>query len=152
MKYKASEWPSWCIDDESKDSFINQVRDREGTELDSTKIQENPGMRFIAKLLLNSLWGKLGQNPEKRQVEIIHDYNSYWKRLTDDSILITSEIMVNDNTMLLQWKTRDEKLENGPNTSLAVASFVTSYARLESYKMMREGKKHPERISFVLRH
>ena len=106
LKYEASGWPSWCVDDESKDSFINQVRDREGTELDSTKIQENPGMRFIAKLLLNSLWGKLGQNPEKRQVEIIHDYNSYWKRLTDDSILITSEIMVNDNTMLLQWKIR----------------------------------------------
>jgi len=59
-------------------------------------------MRFVSKLLLNSLWGKLGQNLEKKQVEIIHDYDSYWKKLTDNSIEVKSEIMITDNAMLLQ--------------------------------------------------
>jgi len=95
-------------------------------------------MRFISKLLLNSLWGKLGQSSEKKLIEIIYDYDSYWKKLTDDSIEIKSEIMVTDNTMLLHWKATEKNLEYGSNTSLAVASFVTSYARLELYKEIQE--------------
>ena len=141
IKHEASGWPHWCNDENSKNQFIQQVKEREDIQLDKEKIKKNPGMRFISKLLLNSLWGKLGQNPEKKQVEMIHDYDSYWKKLTDSSIEIKSEVMVTDNAMLLQWKEREENLEYGPNTSLAVASFVTSYARLELYKMMIEVEK-----------
>ena len=28
------------------------------------ELKQNPGLRFIAKLCLNSLWGKFGQNPK----------------------------------------------------------------------------------------
>ncbi|XP_074596508.1 uncharacterized protein LOC141851659 [Brevipalpus obovatus] len=138
IKHESSGWPQWCTDDGSKADFLKQVKERECIELDSGNMIKNPALRFIAKLLLNSLWGKLAQNPDKKRVEIIHNYDSYIKKLNDNQIKITSEIMVNDNTLLLQWKSRDEFLEYGPNTSLAVASFVTSYARIELFNKMIE--------------
>ncbi|XP_074604063.1 uncharacterized protein LOC141857463 [Brevipalpus obovatus] len=131
IKHEASGWPSWCVDDVSKKAYLDQVIEREGAELNPANISKNPALRFMAKLLLNSLWGKLAQNPDKKKVQIITNYDSYFKKLTDDKIKITSEVMVNDNTILLQWKNIEESLEYGPNTSLSVASFVTSYARLE---------------------
>ncbi|XP_074596429.1 uncharacterized protein LOC141857628 [Brevipalpus obovatus] len=138
IKHESSGWPQWCTDEGSKERFIQDVMDREDIKLDESNIMKNPALRFIAKLLLNSLWGKLAQSPDKKRVEIIHDYDSYMKKLTDNQIRITSEIMVNDNTLLLQYKSRDEFLEYGSNTSLAVASFVTSYARLELFNYMKE--------------
>ena len=92
----------------------------------------------MSKLVLNSLWGKLAQNPDKKKVEIIHTYDSYWNKITDDSVRVLSEIMVNDNTLLLQWKNKQENLEYGPNTAHALAAFVTSYARLVLYEKMEE--------------
>ncbi|XP_074604056.1 uncharacterized protein LOC141857457 [Brevipalpus obovatus] len=136
IKHEASGWPQWCVDEVPKTFYLQQVKDRKGIKLDSDNIRKNPALRFIAKLLLNSLWGKLAQNPDKKRVEIIHNYDSYWKKLTDDEIKIVSEVMINDNTLLLQWKNREESLDYGPNTSLAVASFVTSYARLELFEKM----------------
>ncbi|XP_074602569.1 uncharacterized protein LOC141856202 [Brevipalpus obovatus] len=138
IKHEASGWPSWCEDDVSKKAYLDQVIEREGAELNPANISKNPALRFMAKLLLNSLWGKLAQNPDKKKVEIITDYNSYFKKLTDDKIRITSEVMVNDNTILLQWKNIEESLEYGPNTSLSVASFVTSYAHLELLDRMMQ--------------
>jgi len=95
----------------------------------------------MAKLLLNSLWGKLAQSPDKKKVDIIHTYDSYWNKITDDGARILSEIMINDNTLVLQWKDKQENLSYGPNTSLAVAAFVTSYARLVLYEKMEEVEK-----------
>lgn len=136
IKYESSGWPHWCSDEESKKLFIQRVKERDGIDLNSEKMIKNPALRFMAKLLLNSLWGKLAQNPDKKIVEIIHDYDTYWRKLTDEDIQVTSEIMVNDNTLLMQWKKKDELLEYGLNTSLAVASFVTSHARLELFNRM----------------
>lgn len=34
---------------------------REGIQLDRDNIAKNPALRSIAKLLLNSFWGKFGQ-------------------------------------------------------------------------------------------
>ena len=36
---------------------------------------KNKGLRAIAKLCLNSPWGKFGQNPDIENVEYIHDWN-----------------------------------------------------------------------------
>lgn len=136
IKHESSGWPHWCTDATSKKYFIQQVKDREGIELDPNNMVRNPALRFIAKLFLNSLWGKLAQNPDKKKTEIIHNYDSYFRKITDDQIEIVSEIMVNDKTLIPQWKNKEETLEYGRNTSLAIASFVTSYARLELYHKM----------------
>ena len=62
LKTEASGWPSSCTDDQKKQAFIEEFKNREGVDLDPEKMEKNPGMRFIAKLMLNSFWGKLDKD------------------------------------------------------------------------------------------
>jgi len=46
-------------------------------DIELGELKENPGLRFIAKICLNSLWGKFGQNPKVKHSEYIdNDRNS----------------------------------------------------------------------------
>ena len=47
---------------------LDDYRDKEGIELGPEKIEKNPGLRTLAKMMLNSMWGKFGQRTNKTQV------------------------------------------------------------------------------------
>ena len=59
IKQEASGYPSDCVTDEQKQRYIDLYYEREGIRLDPDNIKYNPGLRYLAKLMLNSLWGKL---------------------------------------------------------------------------------------------
>ena len=48
--------------EEQKQAYIDEYYEHEGIRLDPEKIEYNPGMRSLAKLMLNSLWGMLYKN------------------------------------------------------------------------------------------
>ncbi|VDI21496.1 Hypothetical predicted protein [Mytilus galloprovincialis] len=53
MKQDASGWPSWCITMEQRQHYIQDCYEKEGILLDYNKIEKNPGLRALAKLMLN---------------------------------------------------------------------------------------------------
>ena len=53
----------------SVDEYRSIVKSKLGIELG--EIKYNPGMRAIAKLCLNSLWGKFGQRNNMKQTEYV---------------------------------------------------------------------------------
>ena len=57
IKQEASGYPKHCVTDEQKQQYIDEYYEHEGIRLDPNKIEYNPGLRFLAKLSLNSLWG-----------------------------------------------------------------------------------------------
>ena len=59
IKQEASGYPPNCVTDEQKQRYIDDYYEHEGIHLDPEKIEYNPGLRYLAKLILNSLWGKL---------------------------------------------------------------------------------------------
>ena len=58
IKQEASGYPKHCVTDEQKQQYIDEYYEHEGIRLDPEKIEYNPGLRWLAKLMLNSLWGK----------------------------------------------------------------------------------------------
>ena len=56
-KQEASGYPSHCVTDEQKQQYIDEYYEHEGIRLDPNNIEYNPGLRFLAKLMLSSLWG-----------------------------------------------------------------------------------------------
>ena len=78
IKQQASDWPSWCTDEESKNKYIKEYEQHEGIKLDKSEISKNPGKRSIAKLMLNSLWGKFAQNHNLMQTTIVRNYADLW--------------------------------------------------------------------------
>lgn len=58
IKQESSGWPANCDTSKQKEDYIKQYYEREGVKLDPQLISKNPGRRQVAKLALNSLWGR----------------------------------------------------------------------------------------------
>ncbi len=62
IKQEASDYPAWVKSSPdvecAKDVYIEAYKENEGILLDKTKICKNPALDSLAKLLLNSFWGK----------------------------------------------------------------------------------------------
>jgi len=68
IKQEASGWPQWVGDDETKrQQYIREYYEHEGIQMEYDKIEHNPGPRALAKMMLNSMWGKFGQRLNKTQ-------------------------------------------------------------------------------------
>ena len=57
-KTEASGFPPHVVTEEQITAYIDEFLRVEGIQLDRAKIIANPGMRALAKLFLNSFWGK----------------------------------------------------------------------------------------------
>ena len=57
-KQEASGYPPDCVTDEQKQRYVEEYEQHEGIQLNPEEIEYNPGLRYLAKLVLNSLWGK----------------------------------------------------------------------------------------------
>ena len=58
IKLEASGYPKDCVTDEQKQWYVDDILENQGIQLDPAKITYNPGLRALAKLMLNSFWGK----------------------------------------------------------------------------------------------
>lgn len=75
----------------------------EGVELDSDKISKNPALRFIAKLILNSFWGKFGQNLKKPKTSFFTNQNptSFFQCISDPSKTMKDFHIISDDMLQL---------------------------------------------------
>ncbi|XP_074604005.1 uncharacterized protein LOC141857411 [Brevipalpus obovatus] len=139
IKQEKSGFPAWVHDDQDKEKYVKEYKDKEGISLDMKEICVNTGHRTMMKLLLNSLWGKFAIKNNPTKTELITDFSKYWSLLNNGKIQIQSEYSPTDDTVLLQYKfENDEDDEDFAVRNIAVAAFVTSYARIKLYKLIQE--------------
>lgn len=136
MKTEASGWPSHCKDEESKRAFIEEFERREKIKLDYDKIEFNPGLRAIAKLMLNSLWGKFAQKPNQPQTQLITEHVEFDKIINDSKYQIKGITEIDDDTMLVNYKFVDDSYDKTGGRNKAIAAQVTAWARLKLYDIM----------------
>ncbi len=58
IKQEASGYPKDCVTEEQRQYYVDEYFENSGIRLDPHKIERNPGLRALAKLMLNSFWGK----------------------------------------------------------------------------------------------
>uniref|UniRef100_A0A158P570 DNA-directed DNA polymerase n=2 Tax=Tetranychus urticae TaxID=32264 RepID=A0A158P570_TETUR len=139
-KQESSDWPSWVQNQEDRDKYILDYKNAEGIELDSNAIEKNPGRRSIAKLMLNSFWGKLAQTTNLPQTEFIRNYADLWSIINNEEKEILGIHEASEKIMMVQHrycKDSQEKILPG-KTNIAVASFVTAYARRELFRLIQK--------------
>ena len=138
IKQQASGWPSWCSTEEAKMQYIEDYFKKENITLEYDKIEKNEGLRFIAKIMLNSFWGKLAQKPNQQKTAIVNNYNQYFDLIINLKKVITGELMVNEDTLLLNWEYALDSDDDVKNYNIAVSSYVTAWARLKLYDLMEQ--------------
>lgn len=135
LKQEASNWPSNVGEDPLKrQQYLQNYKEREKVELEEKNIEKNPGKRSLAKLMLNSFWGKFGQGPNKCKVESITAPARLYELLQDDSHDIHSVRVVNDEMIEAVYTFKSECDPVQINTNIFIACFTTCYARLKLYE------------------
>ena len=69
---------------------VNAYHNRLGLdfEIKPENTMHNPGLRQLAKICLNSLWGKFGQRGGVDDYEFIFDYNTLIRKLINNNKIV----------------------------------------------------------------
>ena len=104
--------------------------------------KSNP-MNYIAKIIMNSLYGRFGMDDQFTITQIVakDDYDNFEKhnlKFINDVLPLTDSYMV--NTTVDHTKTDLDSQNETHNINIAIASAVTSYARI----VMSQFKNNPK--------
>ncbi|XP_059577891.1 uncharacterized protein LOC132248570 [Alligator mississippiensis] len=136
QKQEASGYPAWCTDLEKQERYVANFLQKEGVTLRPEHIKPNPAKRQIAKLFLNSLWGKFGQRTNLPNTSIVRDPEELFGYLFSPAYEISSCDFIDDEAACVSWKHAKERYTVSGNTNIFIACFTTAYARLELYSLL----------------
>ena len=143
-KTEAAGWPTQ--DPESRQAFLTKILERVGVDIQFDDVKKNKGLKFVAKLLLNSLWGKLAQrenltrttwattvNEEREMFEKMNELKPNGSlKYHYSSFVVMSELLSYFRYCFADSFDADP-LEH---VSVPVGVFVTAHARSQLYETL----------------
>ena len=118
----------------SVDEYRSIVKSKLGIELGEIKF--NPGMRSIAKLCLNSLWGKFGQRNNMKKTEYVTEPSKFYKILLDEKIDDLNIHFINEDMVEMTYNLKEQFVDNSKDSNIFIAAFTTSHARMMLYEVL----------------
>lgn len=101
---------------------------------DATR-EQNPGRRAIAKLCLNSLWGKFGQKTNVRQSDFTKKYADAFVLMEEKDVLDVVDVG-SAGTMEVVYREKGGDEVKSYNTNVAIAAWTTAQARRTLYEAL----------------
>jgi hypothetical protein len=128
---------------------VNEYHKRLGFtfEIKPENCVQNDGLRAIAKLCLNSLWGKFGQRPAMDDYKFFFNYNNLINNFINNDKMIPIDWNVIDaNCVELRYREDLNEHVESDYISEITAVFTTANARVRLYKML--DWLHPSQICY----
>ena len=135
-KQEASGWPSDCVTDQQKAEYVTEYEKYEGILLDKDKIEVNPGRKAVAKVMLNSFWGKFGEADNKPTTSTIQKVEDGEKLINNDSIIVKSVNVYSDDVMEVTTIQKEGACAPNVKGNIFIALFTTAIARLKLYEAL----------------
>ena len=101
-------------------------------------VEKNKGMRAIAKIMLNSLWGKLAQRENMTKTEYISEPSKFFDLVTNPNKIVKNVDICRENLLLVNWDDTESSVEPHACSNVIVAAFVTAQARLKLYGILEK--------------
>ena len=140
IKIEASGWPSscssasetreesCCFEDnednipqqvvDERQQFIQECLDNYGIAINPTKMRKNPGLRYISKLCLNSLWGRFSLRNRLSKTEIVTSADKLADIWNDYRIEISELDQLTETAMMITYKPKDEFTTEHPSSNI----------------------------------
>jgi hypothetical protein len=90
----------------------------------------------LAKLNLNSTWGKWTQNQNKTQTSIVKSAKKIYELVTSLGTEVTNFIFPNEEVVWFSWKYAEDNITSGKNVNVPIGAYVTTQARLKLYEYL----------------
>ncbi|XP_015600909.1 uncharacterized protein LOC107270419, partial [Cephus cinctus] len=136
VKQESSGWLIACIDEESKQKYLDDYKKAEGITLERERVAKNSELR--AKLCLNSFWGKFGQRENQPKTTIVTDGKTFLETVSDPKKEILSVLPVSDDVVYINWCNVDDTIEPSRITNVVIAAYTTAQARLRLYALLEK--------------
>ncbi|KAG8227520.1 hypothetical protein J437_LFUL002409 [Ladona fulva] len=134
---EASGFPYWCRTPDDKSKYLSSFRERENIALDETSVQQNPGLRQLSKLMLNSFWGRFGMRENLLHCSILRHEDQLLDLATNSSVELMKVVPINEDSVYACRREREESLRSHPSTNVLIAAYTTCHARLILYNYFR---------------
>lgn len=141
FKQESSGWPKWVKTDDDREKYISDYFEHEGIQLNAEFIKQNKGLRALAKLCLNSFWGKFGQRINMPKNVLVTDVSEFYAILTNPARKVIDWHIMNENCALVTWECRADFLPEHTTTNIFIAAFTTAHARLKLYDVLDKLKR-----------
>ena len=138
LKTQASGYPTTVKTLADQEEYIRQYAIHEGVHLEREEIEHNPGMRSIAKLALNSFYGKFGQHANISRSLFVSTPDQLFCALTDYSKKLKNFHVLSSDLVLLEFCTPPQLQEIDCKTNVIIAALCSTYARLKLWKVLHQ--------------
>lgn len=143
LNTEASGCPVWCKSREDEDRYIVNFLAHEGIILDKDLILKKiPGYRAMAKLLLNSLRGRLGMRGDKTKKQFINDSDSLVKIITNDAYDVGRLYELDEESLVVSYKNKSESQLVQKSVNVVLAVYTTALACLHLYGYLDKLKEN----------
>ena len=95
-----------------------KARIKDSLDIDIEKFEFNAGLRSIAKLCLNSLWGKFGQRSNMSQTKYVTEVSEFYEILLDEKLDNKNFQFINDDMVQMTYNLKDQFVDNSKNTNV----------------------------------
>ena len=138
LKQSSSGLPSWCKTERDVELYIERYFENEGIRLDKNDIRHNSALRSLAKLLLNSFWGKFGQRLNMPHTTFYHEHDEakFFQCLSDRTKIVKDFNIITDDTISVTWENNSLSVPDNAQTNIFIAAFTTTWARLKLYELL----------------
>jgi hypothetical protein len=137
LKSEASGYPAWVGTPSDEGRYIESFWKGEWLRLYKERIKTNAAKRGLAKLCLNSIWGKPTKRNDRTRTKIIIDPHELYRFLATPGVEVTNLAFASDDVVCLSWKMSAE--ENVPylrHTNEIIGAYVTAGARIHLYRFL----------------
>lgn len=91
---------------------------------------------MLAKLCLNSFWGKFGQRNNLPQNEYFTELDKFLRMVSNKTKVVQMIDLYREAKVAVQYVQEDEFVDVLPNTNVIIAAYVTAYAQLKLYSYL----------------
>jgi hypothetical protein len=127
---------------EDDDGYISEFKKSECILLEKENISFNPAKHGLAKLCLNSKWGKLTERNNRNRTKMITDQQELYRFHATPGVEVAALVFASDIVVCALWRhTADEKVHNLRHTNEVIGAFATTGAGIHLYKYLNRLKQ-----------
>ena len=102
--------------------------------LDRDVISPNAAKRGLAKLCLNSLWGKLAERQNRTQTKLISDPHELYRFLATPGVEVVNLLFASDSVVWASWRyIAEEQVPSLRHTNEVIVAYVAFGGRMHLY-------------------
>ena len=144
IKLEASGPPDGCNTPDRLNQFIKEELEIFGITVDPDNMKYNACLRTLAKICLNSLWGRFSLRNQLSRTVIKSDPCEVGELLNDPTVEINTFYSLSDTQYFITYTPKHEFVEEHSCSNIVLSLWTTSAARIKLLKALQTVANTPD--------